>query len=97
MEDFLKMDIFFVITSAVVLLLGICAIVALIYIIRILRNVDHISAQVSEETDNIKQDIAGLRKNIAAEGMRWKHMSDFFGTIIGRSTRRRAKQDRDNE
>ena len=91
MEDFLKMDIFFLTTTVVVLLLGISLIVALYYIIKILKSIDHVAQNVSEESDNLRGDIVVLRGKIRDEGMKLKHFMDFFMNVATRKTGRKAK------
>ena len=90
MDDFLRMDIFFVVTTAVVVLGGALCVVALVYIIKILRSVDHVARNVSEESDNVRGDVAILRQKIRDEGMKVKHFTDLFRSIGAR--RRRGKK-----
>lgn len=92
MEDFLKMDIFFAATTAVVLLLGICFMIALVYSIRILRNIDHVAQNISQESDNVKGDLELLRKKIREEGMKVSHFLHFFTGMLGRRHRRSKKE-----
>lgn len=88
MDEFLKMDIFFVVTTVMVLIGGILLAIALFYVVRILRNIDHISENVSEESDHIKADIGVLRENVRKEGVKLKHFADFFGKMAGRRGKR---------
>lgn len=66
METLLKADIFFFVTTAVVVVLGILIVVALIYVLRILRNIDDISRKVKEEGSEIIQDVHELRRDLRA-------------------------------
>ena len=84
MDEFLKMDIFFAVTTVVVLLGGVFCVVALFYFIKILRSVDNVARNVSEESNSIRGDIGILRTKIRDEGMKLKHFSDFFGGISSR-------------
>lgn len=93
MDEFLKMDLFFVVTTVVVLLLGIFLIVAVVYVIRILRNVDHLSRNISEESDHIRTDLGVLRKNVREEGMKISHFLRFFGGMVGRRKKSSKKTD----
>lgn len=94
MSDFLKMDIFFFTTTAVVLVLAIFLIVALYYVIKILRSVDHVAHNVSEESDNLRSDFVVLRQKIRDEGMKIKHFADFFMNFAGRKAgRKKAAKD----
>ena len=94
MEEFLKMDIFFAVTTAVVLIGGVFCVVALFYIIRILKSVDNIEENVSEESDNMRGDLSILRAKIREEGMKLKHFADFFGRIAGRRKSRKKTEEK---
>ena len=85
----MKMDIFFLTTTVVVLLLGISLIVALYYIIKILKSIDHVAQNVSEESDNIRGDVTVLRGKIRDEGMKLGHFMDFFMNVAARKTGRK--------
>ncbi len=82
------MDIFFAVTTIVVFFFGILGMVALYYVIRILRSVDHIAHNVSDESDHIREDVQLLRSKVRAEGMRISHLMDFFA---GMRTRKRTR------
>ena len=92
MNDFFKMDLFFVVTTLVVLLAGVLLIVALYYLIRILKSFDHLAQNVSEESDAVRGDIEVLRVRAREEGMKVKHLVDFFsGMKARRQTRKKSK------
>lgn len=97
MNEFLKMDVFFVVTTTVILLLGVFALVALYFIIKILKNVDHVSKNVSEESDHIKVDVNILRAKIRDEGMRVQHLLGLFGGMKTRHHSRKASEKKDKE
>ncbi len=61
-ESFIKADIFFVITAAAVVVVSVGLAVALVYIIRILRNVDDLSLKAKEEGTRILEDVKILRE-----------------------------------
>lgn len=94
MEDFLKMDVFFVVTTAAVFLGGVLCAVALVYIIRILKSVDHVAQNVSDESDEVRGDLGVLRAKIREEGVKIKHFSEFFTHF---ATRRRGKKKAEHE
>jgi hypothetical protein len=89
MSDFLKMDIFFFTSTLMVILLGLLLIVVLYYVIRILKSVDHVAHNVSDESDNLRDDVAVLRKKIHGEGVKMKHFYDFFMNFAGRKMKRK--------
>lgn len=89
MDDFLKMDIFFVVTTVAVFLGGVLCAVALVYTIKILKSIDHVAQNVSEESDEMRGDLAILRKKVRDEGMKWKHFSEFFTNMVSRGKSRK--------
>ncbi len=68
MEEFLKMDIFFVVTTVVVLALAILAGVILYRVIRILKNVEKISKEVADGAADLRSDFDSVRAS-AREGL----------------------------
>lgn len=84
MTDFLKQDVFFFVTTVAVLLVAIFLSVLLIYIIRIAKNVDHITMKIRSETDIIAAELGELRKNIRAEGVKIRHFTKFFSIFRGK-------------
>lgn len=82
MSEFLKMDIFFFVTTLVVIVLGVLTAFILWRLQRILKNVEHISEQVSLESDAIRHDIAELRSDLRAGKGRFKSLLSFVGAFI---------------
>jgi uncharacterized protein YoxC len=76
MNEFLKMDIFFVVATigavTLVVLLGI----AVFYIIRLLRTLNRVADTVEEEADVLKKDIHEVRASIKHGG---KGLLSIFG------------------
>ena len=92
MEELMKADIFFFITSIAVILVTVGVIIALNYIVRILRNVRDISERVDEGTKALSEDLTVLRGNLKTGGFAWKHIFGFLGKHsrwFTRSTRNR--------
>lgn len=63
-SEFAKMDIFFLVTTLVVLLVGVLFSVVLTYLIRILRDISEITGTVRREADGIADDISAMRTEI---------------------------------
>lgn len=61
MSEFLKMDVFFVVTTVAVVLLTILGGLVLWRLIRILKNLEHVSEQIARESDVIRSDLASIR------------------------------------
>lgn len=91
MDDFAQMDIFFVVTTAAVVVTAIALGTVLFYVARVMRNVDRITKNVGEEAELVRGDIAELRKNIREEGMKWKHMTTFLSRVGGRANARKTR------
>lgn len=84
MDEFLKMDVFFVVsTIAVVVVAGLLS-YAIYRAIRILHTLERISHTVSDEADLIRSDIQEARLAARAEGYR------FLG--LARGVRRLAQR-----
>ena len=64
MDPFLKMDIFFFVTTLVVIALGVILLLIGLRLWRILGHVERIMEIAEEETQLIKEDIADFRSDI---------------------------------
>lgn len=84
MDQFYKQDIFFFVTTIAVIVVGIVITVAIIYIIKILRDVKYISKKAKAETDNLAQDLQELRANVKQQGFKAKHALNFFSKFLKR-------------
>jgi len=70
MSQFLEMDIFFLVTTIVVIAIGVFLVLILMRIWRILGHVENISKDVSEESALLRDDIGDLREKIRVEGFK---------------------------
>ena len=95
MDDFLKMDVFFVVTTFFVIAGGLLSVFALYYVVRILKSLDGVMKNVHEESNDIRTDINILRQKVRDEGMKVKHLMDFLGTFGSRRTSSRKKRNDD--
>jgi hypothetical protein len=91
METLIHADIFFFVSTIALVLITIGIVIALIYLIKILRNVSDVSEKVKVESSEIISDIKTLRTDIKKEGFRINYISKFFGKLFGR--RSRSKKD----
>lgn len=82
METLLKADIFFFITAIMVVIIGILIAAGLVYVIRILRDVDHIASTVRDESDKIIQDVDHLRKDFKKRGTSIAGILSVFAHFI---------------
>jgi Sec-independent protein translocase protein TatA len=80
-EAFVKMDIFFVVTTAFVALLGALVALVLFYILRIVRDVSEITHLVKHEARELAKDIGAVTKEVK-EGVQdvREHVEDGIQT-----------------
>ncbi len=88
MDSLLKSDIFFLVTTVVVIGLGVLIAVVLVYLVRILSDVKKLSKKVRQEGEHIVDDIEGLRENIKKNTIK---LSDIlsFGFFRKKSERKK--------
>ena len=91
MSEFLKMDIFFAVTTAVVFFAGLMLLIVLYYGIQIMRSMNRVAKNVADESDNVRGDVAVLRAKIREEGMRVQHLVDFFLGMKARKATHKKK------
>ena len=84
MNDFLKMDIFFIVTTLVVVMLGIVVTLILFRVWRILGYVEEISRDLSEESALLRNDVAEMRARIKAEGFKFSHIGSLIASRVAR-------------
>ena len=85
MSDFAKMDIFFVVTTAAVAVLAILLAIAMVYIIKISRDIKYISQKARGGADLISQDLSELRQNVKDGGAKLKFFASFFNNLSKKS------------
>ncbi len=96
MTDFLKMDVFFVVSTVVVVAVGLLVSMVLYRIYRILTHVDDISKHVAEESAFIREDIAQLRADIKDGKSKFMSTLSFLSKFGDTGKRTRTKK-QDNE
>lgn len=92
MDTLIHADIFFFITAISVIMLTVGLIVVTVYVIRILKNVDHISEKVKEESDHVIEDIGMLRREVKQEGFKMGYAFRFFRKLFEKRSSRRSKE-----
>ncbi|HEY4525335.1 MAG TPA: hypothetical protein VJL39_03135 [Candidatus Paceibacterota bacterium] len=84
MDDFFKMDVFFIVaTLATIVLVALLAWI-LVRILRILGNVEKITDSAAAETELFRADIADVRKGVRDEGLKLKHIVQFARRALAR-------------
>lgn len=82
------MDIFFFVTTVVVIVIGVLVAFVLWRVERILKSVEHISKQAAMESDLVRQDIAEMRNDIRQGKGRLKSLFSFLGKVTERRTKK---------
>lgn len=82
MDTLIHADIFFFVTTIVVIMVGLLFIVALIYLIKILYSVKRIAEEVRDETILFREDVHELRDSIKREGFKLKNLLGMFQRFI---------------
>lgn len=88
MDEFLKMDIFFFVTTLVVIVVACLAAFVLWRLERVLKNVEHISKQIAIESDMVRQDLAEMRSDIRHGKSRLKSLFGFLGKFAKRTSKK---------
>jgi hypothetical protein len=88
MDEFLKMNIFFFITTIAVVLFTFFGALVLWRLSRILKNIEHIFEQVSLESDTIRADLSDMRSDIRRGKGRLKSLFGFLRTTTKRASKK---------
>ncbi len=87
MNEFLEMNIFFFVATLAVVLFTFLGTFVLWRFARVLKNIEHISAQVALESDSIRLDLAEVRADIRRGKGRLKSVFGFFDRIARRASK----------
>lgn len=91
MDQFYKMDVFFVVTTIAVVIVAVLICIALFYIVRLLSTFNRIANEVEEETQELRGDLDDLRIKAKKEGLRLGHLVSFFGKGTKRIASRKKR------
>jgi hypothetical protein len=92
MDTLIHADIFFFVTTVVVIIVGIALTVALIYLAKVLSDIKEITKQVKEETILFREDIGELRGDIKKEGFRIERFMMFLKNLFKKTKTRSRKE-----
>jgi len=84
MTDFTQMHVFFVVTTAAVILVTAFVCAALVALIRFLMTLDSIATEVEEEAEEIRADMDEFREGVKE---RFRMVFQFFGKTKKRAAR----------
>lgn len=89
MDAFLKMDVFFVVATAAVVVVAALVGVLLYRAIRLMRTLERIASEVQEEAGEIRADLRNLRQDVLARGLRFAPFLGMFGKIAKRAVKKK--------
>ena len=90
--SFIHADIFFFISTIALVLIAAGIVWALVYVIRILKNVSDISDKAKAEWTGIVEDAQKLRGVLREEGMKWRHVIGLVRAFFTRESATAAKK-----
>lgn len=91
MDDFLKMDIFFGVTTVAVVVVSVLLAMVLIRLLRILKTVDQVTEIVQDEAEGIRDDIREVRATVKRETVK---AGQVLGLLTGLAKpKRRTKKE----
>lgn len=91
MDTLVHADIFFFVTTIAVVVVAAVFTIALIYLVKILNDVKHISRQVKEETVLFREDLKGLREDVRRDGFKLTSMLSFLTKFFSARKASRSK------
>ncbi|MBI3442947.1 MAG: hypothetical protein HY007_04220 [Candidatus Sungbacteria bacterium] len=94
MDSLMKADIFFVVTTVAVFFVTGVAVWVMVYVVKILRNVENISETVKTETKKLSQDIDGLREHVKQRGALPRFLLRWMGRAGGARRERAHASDK---
>lgn len=87
MNEFLKLDIFFFVTTVAVIVLTIASVFVLWRLVRILNNIERLTKQVALESETLRGDIARMRADVLRGKGRLKSLYGFLAKTVKRMTK----------
>ncbi len=84
MENVIHADIFFFITSIAVIILTLLLVVAGVFIVKILRNIQVFSETLRREGNLLAEDLSDLRERVKKDGVRAFTLARFFSGLFKR-------------
>jgi len=82
MDTLIHADVFFFVTTIAVIVVTALLAVALLYLIRVLRQVEGIGKEIKAETVLIREDIKNLRGSVQKEGFKLQAFAEFFKKLF---------------
>jgi hypothetical protein len=89
MDEFLKMDVFFAVTTVAVIVITVLVAIVLVRLFRILGKVEEISLMLSDEGRELRADLAHVRAELAQKGLILGAVA-ALGRAFGKRTKKRG-------
>ncbi|HYF05309.1 MAG TPA: hypothetical protein VEA59_04015 [Patescibacteria group bacterium] len=80
-QSLLKSDVFFFVTTIVVVVIGVVWLIAGVYIIRILHIFRKISQMIHDESTEVRKDLDDIRQTVRTKGAGFSVLKKIFTTI----------------
>ncbi len=88
MESLIKSDIFFFITTICIVLVTILFVVILIYLIRVLKDIDFLSKKIKKEGEEIIDDAHNVRMDLKTHAKKASDLISKF-SFLNKKTKRK--------
>ncbi|MDE2019588.1 MAG: hypothetical protein KGJ13_04535 [Patescibacteria group bacterium] len=92
MSSLIHADIFFFVSTIALVVIALLMVIALVYLIGILRRTRNVVAQIDDEASLLREDIRKARARIEAEGFKIKHLLSFLFWALGKKVMPRAEK-----
>ncbi len=89
MPELIHADIFFLVTTIVTIIIGLALLIAIVYLIQILRDLKHISRKIKEEGEEAIEDFRQWRTEVRTEGFNFSHFFTFFRKLLKKNKSRK--------
>ncbi|MEX0930412.1 MAG: hypothetical protein WDZ79_01895 [Candidatus Paceibacterota bacterium] len=81
MDELLRVDIFFTVTTIAVVVLALVALLALIFLVLVLNELRQLMRRIREEGESVMDDVRMIRETIERQGWRAKEAVDGLGSV----------------
>jgi hypothetical protein len=93
MGELIHADIFFMVTTAALVIVTIIAVIALVYAVAILKDIKYVSKRIKTESDEVIEDIHVLRTSIKEHGFKISVLTSLFSKFFLRKRKGKRKED----
>jgi biopolymer transport protein ExbB/TolQ len=86
MNTLIHADIFFYVTTIVVIALGVCTLVLIFFLIKTFKHISEIAERIKKESAHIIDDVSELREKIKEEGTKMASVNKVMkGILVGKT------------